>query len=102
MDFVDEQAFAETHLWTFAGLNAARHLYETLGLHRIEERKGSQWGSEVLEQRFVRSLGARVAADACSGGDADAEIAALGTLSQRPDHRSRNRQCGSRRWRRFF
>jgi DNA-binding MarR family transcriptional regulator/GNAT superfamily N-acetyltransferase len=58
MAFVDEQAFPETHLWTFAGLNAARHLYETLGFTCLEERKGSQWGSEVLEQRFVRPLGA--------------------------------------------
>lgn len=59
MGFVDERAFAETHLWTFAGLNAARHLYEGLGFACVEERQGSQWGSEVLEQRFVRTLGAR-------------------------------------------
>ncbi len=61
MAFVDEQAFAETHLWTFAGLNAARHLYEAQGFACVEERKGSQWGSEVLEQRFVRPLDASAA-----------------------------------------
>lgn len=52
--FVDQKGFAETHLWTFSGLNAARHLYETRGFVLMEERPGSQWGSEVLEQRFVR------------------------------------------------
>jgi DNA-binding MarR family transcriptional regulator/GNAT superfamily N-acetyltransferase len=54
MDFVDASGFTETHLWTFAGLNAARHLYETRGFALVEEYTGSQWGREVLEQRFVR------------------------------------------------
>ncbi|MFK3780221.1 GNAT family N-acetyltransferase [Agrobacterium sp. NPDC089420] len=56
--FADENAFAETHLWTFNGLTAARHLYETHGFACVEQRPGSQWGSEVLEQRFVRPLNA--------------------------------------------
>jgi DNA-binding MarR family transcriptional regulator/GNAT superfamily N-acetyltransferase len=54
MDFVDASGFTETHLWTFAGLNAARHLYEARGFALVEEYAGSQWGREVLEQRFVR------------------------------------------------
>ena len=53
--FVDEKGFAETHLWTFSGLSAARHLYQTLGFVCVEERLGSGWGKEVMEQRFVRS-----------------------------------------------
>ncbi|MFS8124348.1 MarR family winged helix-turn-helix transcriptional regulator [Rhizobium sp. BR 250] len=52
--FADEKGFAETHLWTFNGLLAARHLYEAHGFACTEEHPGSQWGSEVLEQRFVR------------------------------------------------
>ncbi|AVS65408.1 MarR family transcriptional regulator [Paracidovorax avenae] len=53
--FVDARpAFAETHLWTFSGLHAARRLYEAQGFTCVEERPGSQWGREVLEQRFVR------------------------------------------------
>ncbi len=52
--FVDRQGFAETHLWTFSGLSAARHLYEATGFLLAEERPGTQWGNEVLEQRFVR------------------------------------------------
>lgn len=53
--FVDEQDYAETQLWTFSGLSAARHLYEALGFELAEEWVGAQWGKEVLEQRFVRS-----------------------------------------------
>ncbi|UXT59624.1 MarR family transcriptional regulator [Agrobacterium fabrum] len=52
--FADRAGFAETHLWTFYGLLAARHLYETHGFTCTEEYPGSQWGSEVLEQRFIR------------------------------------------------
>ncbi len=55
LDFVDARDFRETHLWTFSGLDAARHLYETRGFRLAEERPGSQWGKEVLEQRFVRA-----------------------------------------------
>lgn len=52
--FVDAQRFTETHLWTFSGLEAARHVYESRSFSLAEERPGSQWGSKVLEQRFVR------------------------------------------------
>jgi DNA-binding MarR family transcriptional regulator/GNAT superfamily N-acetyltransferase len=52
--FADEAGFAETHLWTFSGLSAARHLYEAFGFACVEERSGAQWGKEVMEQRFVR------------------------------------------------
>ncbi len=55
--FSDEQGFKETHLWTFKGLDAARHLYETMGFELAEEYWGDQWGKEVREQRFVRALG---------------------------------------------
>ena len=54
MAFVDRQGFDETHLWTFKGLNAARRLYERAGFTLVEERPGARWGTEVLEQRFVR------------------------------------------------
>lgn len=52
--FVDAHDFAETHLWTFKGLSAARHLYDSLDFELAEERLGTQWGKEVMEQRFVR------------------------------------------------
>ncbi|MFT3977141.1 MAG: bifunctional helix-turn-helix transcriptional regulator/GNAT family N-acetyltransferase [Sphingomonas bacterium] len=52
--FVDGRDFRETHLWTFRGLTAARHLYESLGFVCVEEKPGRSWDREVTEQRFVR------------------------------------------------
>lgn len=52
--FADGHGFSETHLSTFAGLDAARHLYETRGFELADERVGRQWGRELVEQRFVR------------------------------------------------
>ncbi len=43
-------------LWTFQGLDAARRLYEKHGFCLVEERQGRQWGTLVLEQRFVLAL----------------------------------------------
>ena len=54
MKFCDEQGFAETYLWTFRGLNAARKLYESVGFELAEEWAGTQWGFDLPEQRFVR------------------------------------------------
>lgn len=52
--FVDAQGFAETHLSTFAGLDAARHLYESRGFVLAEEHAGTHWGKELVEQSFIR------------------------------------------------
>ena len=54
LGFADAAGFAETRLWTFRGLDAARRLYEATGFALTEERPGAQWGSTVLEQRFTR------------------------------------------------
>ncbi|MCI3205196.1 MULTISPECIES: bifunctional helix-turn-helix transcriptional regulator/GNAT family N-acetyltransferase [Pandoraea] len=56
MAFVDAR-FRETYLWTFKGLDAARHLYESNGFRLTEEFEGDQWGSKVTEQRFTRTKG---------------------------------------------
>lgn len=52
--FVDDRGMRETRLWTFQGLDAARHLYERVGFELIEKKPGQQWGAEVLEQQFLR------------------------------------------------
>jgi DNA-binding MarR family transcriptional regulator/ribosomal protein S18 acetylase RimI-like enzyme len=54
VSFCDRQGFPEIELWTFAGLDAAKHLYGSFGFTVAEERRGTQWGTEVLEQRYVR------------------------------------------------
>ncbi len=47
---------ARIYLWTFAGLDSARHLYEKFGFRLAEEFEGTQWGKAVREQRFVLEL----------------------------------------------
>ncbi len=53
--FSDSAEYQRVYLWTFAGLDAARHLYESHGFCLEHECPGSQWGKVVREQRFVRS-----------------------------------------------
>lgn len=53
--FCDRHGFAEVHLWTFKGLDAARKLYESTGFILVEEWSGDQWGRQLAEQRFVRA-----------------------------------------------
>jgi len=51
MDFCRTR-FATVHLHTFAGLDAARHLYERHGFRLISERQSTEWGPPVLDQHF--------------------------------------------------
>jgi GNAT superfamily N-acetyltransferase len=56
INFCQEKKYDRIYLWTFKGLPAARHLYEKAGFKLAEEHKGTQWGSEVNEQRFECAL----------------------------------------------
>ena len=48
--------YPHIYLWTFAGLYAARKLYETAGFKLVHEQKGKQWGIEVTEQKLMLRL----------------------------------------------
>lgn len=52
VEFCRKKKFGRVYLWTFAGLDPARHLYERFGFKLCEERGGNQWGRTVTEQRF--------------------------------------------------
>lgn len=52
MHFCAAQRFGSVYLWTFEGLDAARHLYEKSGFALVHQQRGAQWGVEVNEQRF--------------------------------------------------
>ena len=52
LDFCRVRKYRTVYLWTFEGLNAARHLYEKHGFRMTRQQRGKQWGSEVNEQRF--------------------------------------------------
>ena len=54
LKFCDARGFSETRLWTFQGLDAARHLYERTGFALADEHDGDQWGTKLTEQVFVR------------------------------------------------
>ena len=52
MEFCRSRGYERVYLWTFAGLHAARHLYEKAGFELISQQRGAQWGVEVDEQCF--------------------------------------------------
>jgi GNAT superfamily N-acetyltransferase len=52
LEFARGTGRAGVYLWTFAGLHAARHLYDQAGFRLVEELSGNTWGTRVTEQRF--------------------------------------------------
>jgi GNAT superfamily N-acetyltransferase len=46
----------QVFLWTFTGLDPARHLYELEEFRLAEEHDVNQWGTRIKEQRFVLAL----------------------------------------------
>jgi hypothetical protein len=52
MEFCRLRHYGRVYLWTFEGLGAARHLYEKFGFLLAFQQRGTQWGTEVTEQRF--------------------------------------------------
>ncbi len=56
IDFCRKAKFDRIYLWTFSGLDAARHLYEKYCFRFVAEQAGSQWGKRVFEQKFEVDL----------------------------------------------
>jgi len=54
MEHCIAQGFRRVYLWTFEGLEVARHLYEKHGFRLVHQQAGNQWGKQVNEQRFER------------------------------------------------
>jgi len=52
LDFCRDSGHQRVFLTTFAGLDAARKLYERHGFMLTEERPDRTWGVELTEQRF--------------------------------------------------
>lgn len=52
LQFCQSRHYDRVYLWTFEGLDAARHLYEKFGFRLVLQQRGTQWGAEVNEQRF--------------------------------------------------
>jgi GNAT superfamily N-acetyltransferase len=56
LTFARVRSYGRVILRTFAGLDAARHLYEAAGFKLIEEAENATWGTRVLEQIFILTL----------------------------------------------
>jgi len=56
VSFCDRAGHPRMYLMTFSGLDAARRLYEKAGFVLAEEHAVGQWGNEICEQKFFRSL----------------------------------------------
>lgn len=54
MEHCVAQGFGRVYLWTFEGLETARHLYERHGFRLVHQQAGNQWGKQVNEQRFEK------------------------------------------------
>jgi GNAT superfamily N-acetyltransferase len=56
LSFCKEKGYMSVYLWTFKGLDAAKHIYVKFGFRLAQQDKGTQWGKEVLEQKLVLQL----------------------------------------------
>lgn len=52
IQFCKTKGYQKIFLWTFEGLEQARHLYDKKGFMLYEQNEGEQWGVKVLEQKF--------------------------------------------------
>lgn len=50
--FCRRKHYKRLYLWTFEGLDAAKHVYEKAGFRMVKQQKGDQWGTEVNEQLY--------------------------------------------------
>lgn len=56
LEFCRERGYRRVTLTTFAGLEAARHLYESTGFVLVKEIAEDRWQSGVTEQHFALDL----------------------------------------------
>jgi GNAT superfamily N-acetyltransferase len=63
LQFCRERGFKSVFLWTFHGLDAAAHLYQSAGFRITEQKTHQIWGQTLTEERYDLSLSAPDAAD---------------------------------------
>ena len=56
LNFCQDLDFKKVYLWTFEGLNPARHIYEKAGFVLAEQREGQMWGKRRNEQLFELNI----------------------------------------------
>lgn len=58
MDYCRQQQYKKVFLWTFQGLNSARHLYRKFGFLPTEEKPNTTWSTPLTEERWDIKLAA--------------------------------------------
>ena len=53
IEFCKQRHFPTSYLWTFQGLEDARRIYEAFDFRLWEENKVTQWGRNIIEQKYV-------------------------------------------------
>ena len=57
LDFCRDMSYSNIFLWTFKGLDMARHLYDKAGFLVTEEKPNNEWSSaEIIEQKMELRL----------------------------------------------
>jgi len=57
LDYCRESKYKNLFLWTFKGLDTARHLYDKTGFALTEEKPNNEWSSvEIIEQKMELKL----------------------------------------------
>ncbi len=54
--FCKRCGYESVFLWTVSALTAAASLYQSAGFKKVEEKPGTHWGVEVVEERYVLRL----------------------------------------------
>jgi GNAT superfamily N-acetyltransferase len=52
VEFCRHAGYSKVFLWTFKGLDTARHLYERCGFILVEQHASARWGPSIEEQKF--------------------------------------------------
>ncbi|MCU0539552.1 MAG: GNAT family N-acetyltransferase [Desulfobacterales bacterium] len=52
LGFCRDKGYPRVFLWTFQGLEAARHVYARFGFRLCEEHDVAQWGQFIREQKY--------------------------------------------------
>lgn len=56
MDYCRQNGFHNVFLWTFVGLDAARHLYESFGFRPTEQIENTTWRDKLIEEKWEVTL----------------------------------------------
>jgi N-acetylglutamate synthase-like GNAT family acetyltransferase len=54
--FSREQGYHRIILWTVSALEAAAHLYRAAGFRKVEQKRGHEWGTDVVEEKYEMEL----------------------------------------------